>query len=1198
MVKWTPDQQSAIRARNSNLLVAAAAGSGKTAVLVERIIQLIVQDKVDIDRLLIVTFTNAAAGEMRERIGLAILEELEKKNENEDHLRRQMSLLNRAFISTIHSFCIDVMRKYFHLIDVDPNFRIGDGTETNIMKLEVLEELFEKAYKQGDEYFIGLVERFGGGKGDQSLQELVLKLYEFIQSKPYPKEWLLNSIERFSIDATAFEKSPWVQEITGQLLIQLAGAKGIFIEAQELCKSSEGLEGYLEAIQNDIFLVEDLITRLHKGLDTFYDGLKGLKHKRLGRVNKDVDQALKEEISDLRQQGKDLIKDIQKNVFYKEPQAYSKDLNELYPYMLYLYKLVESFEEDYHRRKVEKGIVDFNDLEHYTLKILENKQVAKEYQDRFQYIFVDEYQDSNIVQETLLNFIKKENNLFMVGDVKQSIYRFRLADPSLFIEKYQKFDNCDSSVNRRIDLSKNFRSRKEVVDGVNFIFKHIMTKNFGEVDYDEKAYLYQGADTQPIDDPTIEINLIEKDEIEKKKEAIDREEFKDIEELKDIEAEAKMMAKRIKEILQKEIYDTKIEGYRKVTYRDIAVLLRTTRNWAQTFLETFIAEGIPAYADVNTGYFEAIEVNIFINLLKLIDNKRQDIPLLSVMRSSIGGFSIEDLIKIRIHSNAKTYFEAIEEYIHQKDDELKDRLMTFFAKIEDWKEESRYSCVDAFIWKLLMDTGYYYYVGSMPGGIQRQANLRILIDRANQFQETSIRGLFNFIRFIDKLKKRNEDMGTAKTLGENDNVVRIMSIHKSKGLEFPIVMIPQMGKPFNLSDVNASILFHKDLGIGPRYVDPEWRQYTDTIARIAMKNRIRMESLSEEMRILYVALTRAKDKLILMGSIKSLKNAGKQWIRPINAFNLLRGKNYLDWIGPVLIRHPDGSALRKWTEVEERAIKLLEDPSKWTIKRIYKNGIQAEERERRINKLAFQQYLKNFRLTVPAQEASLVEDRLNWQYTYEAATKIPSKLSVTEIMRLSAKELEGVGVTIPALIKRPKFVEEKKQFTGLEKGIIIHFVMQHLNFNAINDIEAIKAQVQTMIGKELLKPEEATAVDAYKILKFFQTQIGQRILQAEKVYREMPFVYVKQACDIIPDLEDCSEKLLIQGVIDCFFEEEDGLILVDYKTNYVDIESKEEIIRQYSIQMELYKEALTHITGKNVKERYLYLFHLDEEVKL
>lgn len=1190
MASWTEDQQAAIESRNSNLLVAAAAGSGKTAVLVERIIQLILRDHIHIDQMLIVTFTNAAAGEMRERIGAALLEELEKKNENERHLRKQVNLLNKASISTLHSFCIDVVGKYFHLIDIDPNFRIADTTETAILKLEAVEELLEEEYEKADEHFLELVERFGGNKEDTPLQDLLLNVYEFIQSKPYPLQWLNEKTEEFSLNEQQLKDHLWYKVLIEQIRIELSGAKHFFEQALDFSLSAGGPVEYQAPLEGDIQIIEDLLEQLNQDLFLFYEKIIQVNHQRLGRTSKETNEEIKEEVKALREQGKKIIKEIQENFLTKHPGEYVKDINELFPYMSYLVQLVANFGRIFQSKKLDKGILDFNDLEHFALQILENEEAAREYQNKFLYIFVDEYQDSNIVQETILSFIKREQNLFMVGDVKQSIYRFRLADPSLFIDKYESFQSEENGINRKIDLSQNFRSREEVIHGVNYLFNQIMSKEFGEIAYDTKAQLYQGAEAVPLIDPEIEVNILEK----KASPDITEEE---IEELENVEAEAKIAVLKIKEWIGKEIYDQKMKQYRSVTYRDIVVLLRTTKGWAQSFSEVFADEGIPVYADVNTGYFEALEIQIFMNLLKTIDNKRQDIPLLSVMRSVIGGFSVEELIRIRIGSQAKTYYEALDEYRMRENDALKLKIEAFLDKLMRWKEESRYMQLDDFIWKLFLDSGYYYYVGAMPDGIRRQANLRVLMDRAGQFQKTSIKGLFNFIKFVDRLKESSGDMGTAKTIGENEDVVRIMSIHKSKGLEFPVVIIAGMGKQFNLRDINDQVILHKDLGIGPRFVDPERRIYTDTLAKIAMKNKIKLESLSEEMRILYVALTRAREKLILIGSVKELMGSSLKWKLGVSPYLLSKGRNYLDWLLPVLLKHQDGENLREWTGVNWSKNRIIEDSSKWKFRKWNKSEIQTEELKKKLKKDQFIDQLEQLQLNpTPFQE--FVEQRLSWKYGNDEATRIPSKLSVTEIKKLSGQKLNGMEFNISSMVKVPNFMEGKKPFSAMEKGIIIHFIMQHLDLAYVSTLDEIKQQINEMINRELLTEEEAATVDLDKILRFFENPIGKRILTAKKISREVPFNLMKRSDEIIPETVHHSENLLIQGVIDLYFEEEDGLVLIDYKTDYVYENNKEEIAKKYQTQMDLYREAIEKITGKKVKESYLYLFHLDQEVRL
>ncbi|MCR1899693.1 helicase-exonuclease AddAB subunit AddA [Irregularibacter muris] len=1199
MVQWTDSQQLAIDSRNKNLLVSAAAGSGKTAVLVERIIQLLVKDEVNIDGFLIVTFTNAAAGEMRERINKALFEAIEKGLGKESHLRRQIQLLDRASISTLHSFCIEIVRKNFHLIDIDPIFRIGDEVETKLLKMEVLEEIFETEYEKASPDFLALVEMYGGNRDDQGLKELVLGLDNFIQSKPYPEEWLREKIQDFSQGEEGFYHSPWYKNLLAQLKIELSGAQKLFLEAKDIAQRPGGPEGYGPMIENDLLLVEDLLEKLEEDLDSLYRGLLSVKHQRLGRV-KDVEEDLKETCKNLRNEGKEIIKSITDKLLVKSPKEFVDELMELHPHIESLCQLTLSFGEGYALKKQEKGILDFNDLEHYALKILENPEAAREYREKFNYIFVDEYQDSNLIQETIVNKIKRENNVFLVGDVKQSIYRFRLADPSIFIGKYESFLDTEEGVNRRIDLSKNFRSRKEIIEGVNFIFRHLMSKELGEIDYDDRASLYLGSNFEDIEEPQIELNLIERNEGALPEDLEDQE---DIENMNHIEIEGHWVAKRIQKLLEKEIYDAKQGGYRRIQYRDIVVLLRTTKNWAQIFMETFIAQGIPAYADVHSGYFETLEVNVFMNLLKIIDNKRQDIPLLSVLRSPIFNFTAHELIKIRGNSTEVTFYEAIEEYIENNQDNLQEKLIKVLDKLAQWKEQARYIPIEEFLWKILIDTGYYYYIGAMPGGMQRQANIRVLMDRAQQFQKTSMKGLFHFISFVDQLKSSSGDMGTAKILGENDNVVRMMSIHKSKGLEFPVVILAGMGKNFNLQDTNKPILFHKDLGLGPNYINYESRIYHESIAKIAMKNRMKMENLSEEMRILYVALTRPKDKLIMVGSLRNLPDRIAKWGRTMDTLSFSRAKNLLDWIGPVVLRHAQGESLREMGGIHWGEEKYIEDPSQWEINCYHPQDIVAEERQKQQDKKQLLNQLQNFSLDERDGDIdpSNIFQRLDWSYQNEMASKLPSKLSVTDVKNSrESKRTEALGVNIPMMTARPTFMEGTKVLTGQEKGVAMHFVLQHLDLHAVESKEQIKLQIQSMVSRELIRESEVQAVDIDKLLRFFHSSLGRRMLASSRVEREVAFNLVKDAKEVLENIEGiqtCQEEILIQGVIDCYFQEEDELVLIDYKTDfYPNQQVKEKIIRNYSPQIQLYKEALEKIHGKKVKECYLYLFYGEEAV--
>jgi len=1197
MPKWTKDQEKAIKVRGKNLLVSAAAGSGKTAVLVERIIRLITEDMIDINRLLIVTFTNAAAGEMRERILDALINEIEKGTKHEEHLRRQITLLGRSYITTLHSFCIDIVRKNFHLVDIDPSFRIGDMTETSILIQEVLDELLEEEYKEADEHFIELVEGFGGNREDIKLQELILKTYGFIQSKPYPERWLKESIEKFNMSKDEFENSIWIQTIKESIMIELEGAKDIIKGAIAGCNRIDGPKEYEEALLEDLNNIDELIKALRASLEKFYLSINDIKHPKLktirGNRKLEVDENLQKEVKELRDKYKDGIKDIKERILVKSFDEYLEQINTIYPTMKYLGEVIIKFGQKYSEKKLDKGILDFNDLEHYALRILENEEVQGEYRRKFEHIFVDEYQDSNIVQETILNRVKRENNLFMVGDVKQSIYRFRLADPSLFIEKYESYDKDGEGFNQRIDLSQNFRTRVEILDGINYLFRSIMSKQLGEIDYTEAAYLYKGLDFQDIEDPNIELNIMESivqpdDEVSE-----------ELREMSNIEAEASFVVGRIKELIGRDTYNAKKKEYKKIEYKDIVVLLRSPKAWAPVFTEIFIKEGIPVYADDNSGYFDTIEINMFMDLLRLIDNKRQDIPLLSVMRSPIGGFTIEELIKIRLANREEGYYKALEDYAVNNDDELTAKLREFLDKLKRWGTEARYLKLDEFIWKLLIETGYYHYVGAMPGGIQRQANLRILVDRASQFEKSAINGLFLFLRFIDKLTKSKGDMGSAKTLGENENVVRIMSVHKSKGLEFPVVICCGLGKKFNLKDIQQDILLHKDLGLGPKFVDIEKRIYNQTLPQLSIKNKMKLENLSEEMRILYVALTRAIDKLILIGSVRELEREAKKWLRGTSLFNLVKGQSYLDWICSSLVKHRDGGAIRELGKISlDEAEVENQEKSAWSINIINKKDIYQREVEKIETNNEQREKLERFQLEAEPKYKEVIKKRFEWKYPNECDIGIPSKLAVSDIKRASAQNMEDIVFKIPSLVKKPGFLEGSRAFTKAERGTIIHFVMQHLDLNKISNAAEIREQVDDMVVRELLTFEEAKVVNVEKILSFLESNIGKRMLKAEKVFREAPFILKKRASEVINDLEDCSEELLVQGIIDCYFEEGEDIVLVDYKTGSVFYGDVEIIVQRYRVQMELYREALEKITGKKVKESYIYLFDIDKEVKI
>ncbi len=1212
MSGWNEQQNTAIMDRHHDLLVAAAAGSGKTAVLVERIIRLVRQDQLDIDRMLIVTFTQAAAGEMRSRITSALLLAMDEDKESQDFLRQQITLLNRASICTLHSFCLDVVRRYFHVFGISPSFRVGDATEIALLRLEIIEGLFDCEYELGTPEFLNLVEMYAGGKDDTPLRDLVLRTYDFIQSQPYPLQWLRQKVQDFNLAKNRFSDCIWVQSLREQIDIELAGIELIFKEAENIAKRPAGPAAYLSALENDLTIVNDLRAKLKVGIIDFYQQLSEVKHQTLAKANKDSNAVLKEAVQQLRDQGKRVIKDLAKKILIMPPDDFCHDLQTIYPGMLYLYHLVESFDLLFRERKTEKGLVDFNDLEHYALAVLADPEVASEYRNHFIHIFIDEYQDSNLVQETILSFIKRPDNIFMVGDVKQSIYRFRLADPSLFLHKYDTYNQDGSHLTRRIDLSRNYRSRKAIIDGVNDIFHHIMTKHFGEMDYSPEVFLEYGLQLpegikEELGTENIELILIDKQNNNLTEDAYEQPEEEnavrdeDIEEPPgDIEFEAQQVAARINELHGQHFYDSKNENYRHLEYRDIVVLLRATRQQADIYYETLMAAGIPVYADVDRGYFETTEVTVFINLLRLIDNKRQDLPLLSILRSPIANFTVEELLLIRADSTAPTYFEAMSQYALNHDDTLAAGLHDFLHQLEMWKEEARFSPMDEFIWKLLLETGYLYYVSAMPGGQQRQANMRILLERAQNYQKSGMQGLFHFLKFIEKLESSSSDMGMAKIMGENEDVVRIMSIHKSKGLEFPVVILAGLGRKFNLSDIKAKVMFHKELGIGPRFVDPELRVTRDTIARIALKNRIQTENLAEEMRILYVACTRPRDKLILVGTVSNFSHRIRKWNKGTSPFQMSRANSMIDWVGAVIALHPDGEFWRDKDSLHTLELKSTSD-YRWKVRVVGKSD-QGNDSSAAWADIGLEQRIKEYFQSENMVFTDTISNRLGWRYPYSEAISVPSKISVSQIKELQTDKDTKIWLGSVPISKEPRFISLEsglnEVISGASRGIILHTVMEHLDFDRVDNEAQIEEQLAELIEREILLPTEAETVDSQKILHFFRSILGQRILGAQRVEREVPFNLLYDAARIFNDCQLEGEHMLVQGVIDLFFQEDNDLVLVDFKTDRITPLNRAELIANYIIQIDLYKSALENILGQKVKGSYLYLFDIDEAVQL
>lgn len=1234
--KWTEEQLSAIDTRNCNLLVAAAAGSGKTAVLVERIIRIITNEEnpVDIDKLLVVTFTNAAAAEMRERIASAISKALDK-NPNSKNLQKQLTLLNRANITTMHSFCLDVIKNNFHKIDLDPSFRIGDQTECTLIKAEAIEELFEDKYDNDDQEFIDLVEAFSNYKSDENLKDLILDLYNFVMSGPWPQKWLQDSVDAFKVEnIEQLNNSRWVKVLGESIKVELKGYIRMMERALNIINDTDGLEPYIDNFQSELEEIKYAYLNVDNGLNEMYKSLSRISFGRLKSIKKDsvFDVDAQNLVKKIRDDIKKKISDLISTTFAVTPEEMLINIKGAYPYISKLSDIVLEFSKVFNKKKKDKNILDFNDLEHLCLKILSDSDengniiassVAVNFKDYFDEVLVDEYQDSNNVQEAIIDLVSRKHsdipNVFMVGDVKQSIYRFRQAKPELFIEKYNSY-KIGEGMNRKIQLYKNFRSRKEILDSVNFIFKELMSDVVGELEYSEEESLNLGASYEDIDDGvsitggSIEVNIIDKSGnivI-----ANQDEEFEIQEDMDSANLEGRVIAARIKELVSSKedkifkVLDKETGEYRPLKYKDIVILLRATKNWAETLLDELNEAGIPVYADTGTGYFESIEIRTIMSLLKIIDNPMQDVPMLSVLKSPIMGFSAEELSDIRLFNKEKYFYENIKEIKEDGEsysDSLRKKCGYVLECIDRWRKKAIYMPIDEFIWYLYMDTAYYGYVGAMPNGMLRQANLKILFQRAKQFEQTSFKGLFNFINFINKVTKSSGDMGSAKILGEHEDVVRIMSIHKSKGLEFPVVFLCGAGKNFNLMDLNKNILYHDDLGLGPDYIDLDKRFSINTIAKDAIKKKIKFETLSEEMRILYVACTRAKEKLIVTGSVRDIEKSIEKWVSAasldkniILPSEVLKGKSYLDWLGMALCQHNDGQVLRDYIRVSNEIAK--DDDSKWTIRIWNKSELASKVKddidEEDENELSILKNEGNFKISEE------IKRRLEYEYPLVKSTTLKSNISVSELKRKNQEEnFEAEELYKEKEIITPKFLQEVRGISAAEKGTALHFMMRKVDLNRISSLFQIKEQIQELYDNDFISQEELNAINPFKILKFFRSDLGMQMIKAQDngtLYREISFYTYLDSTEIYDDLSDkySEEKIRLQGIIDCFFELNNKVILLDYKTDFVLEGNEDELKEKYKKQLEYYSDAIYKMIGKKVDKKYLYSFYLEKEIEI
>lgn len=1224
-VRWTEEQKKVIDVRNKNVLVSAAAGSGKTAVLVERILSLVCgegedEKPLDVDRLLVVTFTKAAAAEMRERVGLALEKRLEADPENE-HLQKQQTLIHSAQITTIDSFCQYVIRNYFHQIDLDPAFRIGDEGELKLLKGDVVQELLEEHYGAEDPEerarFTEFVEVYATGKSDVAIENLILQLYEFAVSYPYPKRWLAECMEPYRAQTEEdLERSPWMQFLMNYVNRTFADLEQEIRRMLDICHLPGGPYMYEDAVQADLLQVQELLSC--RGYENIRERLTDLSFARLStKKDPNVEEERKNQIKAFRESMKKSLKDLKEKFFNLPLTGVLDVIQKAAPTTAVLLSLTAEFADRYQEKKRLKNLADFPDLEHLALEILvedvetgEDSRMkivptdaARELSARYAQIMIDEYQDSNLIQEIILNSVSRGQgipNVFMVGDVKQSIYRFRLARPELFMEKYHTYPQSDEAAEIRIDLHKNFRSRREVLEGTNDVFEKLMTEAVGGITYDSAAALYLGAE---MPEPESGINVPELLLLEKNKDSLPETEDTDQAELTDRELEAHAAADCIRRVMAEgKVWDREAGAFRSVRYGDIVILLRSLTGWGDVYARVLNAAGIPAHTESRTGYFTTIEIQTLLNLLRIVDNPRQDIPLAAVMKSMIGGFTDVELAKIKSAYPDVKFHEACRKYAEKKKKEnvkkqdakgkdaectievqIQEKLQTFFHNLRTYREHAEFLPIHELIEELLRITGYGDYLAAEPAGAQREANVRMLIERAIAFEKTSYRGLFHFVRYMEQLQSYKEDFGEAGILGENENAVRIMTIHKSKGLEFPVVIVAGLGKSFNRQDIRSRVVIHPELGVGVDWVDAELRTRIASLPKRVLQKALDLEMLGEELRVLYVAFTRAKEKLILLGSAAKLE---EKMGKSLSFRTISTAGTYLDWVLPAVAGSGESPFEVKTVtlegQTEEALIRQMEKEEQWEI-------------------FAHPEELPG----TDEEYAKLLEKQLSDTYPWQEDITLQGKFSVSELKKMGQTEEEDADTLlypseeiVPYI---PRFMSEKEPISGAARGTAYHRALECLDFRELYHSEKVKEGLARLVEEGRMTQEQADVVRPYDIYAFARTPLAKRMSAArarEEFHTEQPFVIRMPARELEIGCGS-DEPVLIQGIIDAWFYEknengENEIVVVDYKTDFV--KDGGELLKKYKKQLDYYQLTLERLTGKRVKEKIIYSFCLEEEI--
>ena len=1313
-IEFTEEQQAVIDARDCNILVSAAAGSGKTAVLVERIIQMI-NEGIDIDHLLVVTFTKAAASQMKEKITIAIQNKLQEEPDNK-HLQKQETLIHNAQITTIDSFCQYVLRNNFNTIGIDPSFRVGDDGELRLLQEDVMQDMLEEEYAKCHEGensdFLFCMEYFSTGSNDKKVEGYISELYKFAMSMPWPEDWINERARDYQIDGAEFDELSWVKACVDKTRAQLEEIVASIEAVEKVCCESDGPYMYGDTLDADKSSISAALR--YNAYDQLFDGLRGISFGRLPAKKDDsVNPEKKEYVKSVRDKIKKDISNLVEKYFALPSETIVDQMGLCDRAVKELCRLTIRYKQLFDEKKRERQLIDFSDMEHFALQILVNhpsdeesmgkssqeiidmctpSTVALEYRDYYKEVLIDEYQDSNNVQELILRSISGDipdkSERFMVGDVKQSIYKFRLARPEIFMEKLGTYDKAVTAKDRRIDLHKNFRSRKEVLEATNYIFEKIMGPDLGSVDYDEDARLVTGA---KYPEPTYGVSP----------ELIMFESSSDNEALSNYDArekEALVIAERIHQLREEDP---------NLQYKDIVILLRSLSGWDDVFKKILEDQGIPTYIESKSGYFEAYEVAVILELLTIIDNPSQDIPLVSVMHSPIGGFTDEDLARLRVmvDSDEKAALEdsfyyglkglarnrassreceeittgsvveqsdadrqegtnkesEIERVIHDisyGDDKVILKLVHFIDFVEDLRTLSVYTPVHELLQHILDETGFDKYCLAMPAGNQRKANLDQLLSRALSFEKTSFKGLFHFVRYIEHMKLVDVDYGEAGIIDENADVVRIMSIHKSKGLEFPVVFVSGLTKGFNRMDTQGDLIADMDLGIGVKCINSELRVKYDTLKRLIVADKMTTDSLGEELRVLYVALTRAKEKLILTAAVKKLFDKVGKAIRSLPTisgqdkllpYSVRAGaENYFDLVLSSVLRHPEFAKAVGALDIPEDLFKgyIESDVPDFSFIFLQDEKIAGDMLKREVLGSSKRQELMDGIRTYQGDLASRLKEKFDAQYPYEYLKGLFTKTTVTELKKHKLEEMgevfghsadyaqdrdDDLIVTdmqgeIPGDTEANAENADRKpvkRLTGAERGTAYHRIMEILDEDIFGneDFMEVAEKARATVAKEnaegpgevskkiyswmqlqhkkgMIPEEYVSSVWSPDVTAFLSSELGQRMGRAYRrgeLVREKPFMMGIPASDL-DDKYPSDEMVLIQGIIDAWFIEDGQIVLMDYKTDKVS--TGQELIDRYSIQLQLYKRALESATDMKVKEVLIYAFALSETIKL